>query len=202
MTPCILGTLIWPLWLLWGFDQTVPLLLTLGLFYCCAKLIASLPAQEQASMIPAACILLTTAYVSFYNSGHRMTFNAIAVSAGFIGLPGFCIVRSIILIFCHTYAPFMVSHLLGSWIALTRNNGPAALRTLLNYFNLALTVRIVASQVGLIMLRRHLMIWNVFAPKFIYDAMILFLIHVLSFVLYGACACWLTPVTPNAMKPQ
>lgn len=49
------------------------------------------------------CLLVLSGFLGFFNTGHRMTFRAIPIAAGFIGLPGFHAIFSFVLVFFHTY---------------------------------------------------------------------------------------------------
>jgi len=146
------------------------------------------------SELSVGAMVVLVGFAMFFTTGHRMTFNAVPVSAAFVGLLKFDINLSPMLVFLHTYCSFILAFCaLPAAVVVTttakggsgdRNAAPPVLlvrlvRVMASVL-VAASLRYVASEVALIILRRHLMVWSVFAPKYLYDGMAMLLLHGLA----------------------
>lgn len=102
------GTFFFPTFLLWGAEQAVQTALSFGLLLTSMRFCQRINVDEAG----VACLMVLGGFVGFYNLGHRMTFTAIPVAAGFLGLQGFHAVHSIVLVFWHTFIVFVWAILL------------------------------------------------------------------------------------------
>ncbi|KAJ4802575.1 GPI ethanolamine phosphate transferase 3 [Rhynchospora pubera] len=126
----------------------------------------------------------------FYQTGHWCTFDGLRYGAAFIGFDEFKVVRQAILLFVDTFG---ISHILPIFslpFLVTIPNSSSSkgrdktviflnltqvylLYGLITAITTTFTVLCVAIQ------RRHLMVWGLFAPKYVFDAISLLLTDVL-----------------------
>lgn len=99
----LIGTFFFPTCLLWGASQAVPTILSVGLLLGTAEFSHHAKLDESGVV----CLMVLSGFVGFYNLGHRMTFNAIPISVGFLGLKGFHVVPSVLLVFSHIFIIFI-----------------------------------------------------------------------------------------------
>jgi hypothetical protein len=122
----------------------------------------------------------------FFCTGHRCSFDALHYTAAFVGFEGFSFARSGALLAANTFA----SHVLMAFglpllvfrpDAESRTRGELGLelgRVALGY-GLARALAAFVTTGTVALLRRHLMVWSIFAPKFVFDACSLLVIDVL-----------------------
>lgn len=130
--------------------------------------------------------LLACAY--FYSTGHAASVSALQMEAAYYGLADFHWLASSLLVFANTFAPLLLPAL-----ALPLLARLAALphpRLLLGWA-LVFVVRAACTTAFVYGARRHLMVWRVFAPKFLFDA---------TFLLVALAAALLAPAPRPAPK--
>jgi hypothetical protein len=119
----------------------------------------------------------------FFCTGHRCSFDALQYTAAFVGFEGFSFARSGALLAANTFA----SHVLMAFgLPLlvfrpdveSRELGLALGRVVLGY-GLARALAAFVTTGTVALLRRHLMVWSIFAPKFVFDACSLLVTDVL-----------------------
>jgi len=114
--------------------------------------------------------------VFFFATGHSNVFGSLRITAPYVGFEEFGYYRGVVMLALDSFC----AHLVGAWVATTR--GPQSTGALLAMYaaRAAVTTVFVAAQ------RRHLMVWRVFAPKFVFDASGLAAVVVFSAALAGA----------------
>ncbi|DAZ94731.1 TPA: hypothetical protein N0F65_012684 [Lagenidium giganteum] len=141
--------------------------------------------------VPTSFVLLWTSvvYQSFFLSGHQNTFTSLQNAAGFVGFDDFDFLFAGALLAFNTYGNYLV--LLAalplllfnfvskkSWQGL-RSQWWQAVLAIVAYFALNATVSTVFVGIQ----RRHLMVWAIFAPKYIFDGITLLVIEALLLLL-------------------
>jgi hypothetical protein len=146
--------------------------------------------------------LLSTRF--FYATGHANDFGTVAVGAGFVGATDFSYYFSGTLVAIHTFAAeLLLCVMLLAMAALTNwyapSTGELSVQSTFEHrlgqdwlwFLQLHMCRVVASSIMAFVLRRHLMVWAIFAPKYVFDVCKLlavntsmFLFRTLSWYLY------------------
>lgn len=170
--------------LLWGSENSLfSLLFCLYSLFLCRMGDAgrSSKAKERLSssfLLAVNCCLQSLFY--FFESGHYCDFSAVQFGAAFIGLQGFNYGMGAFLVLFHTFGSVVVSY---SVLVMTSSGRPSRLFCLFAWLfglNFGVTAVFVFFQ------RHHLMVWRVFAPKFVFDglfAIISQLLVALSFLV-------------------
>jgi phosphatidylinositol glycan class O len=111
----------------------------------------------------------------FFVTGHGSDFNMISVSAGFIGIEEFSFFASGFLVALHTFSAEWLSVLMicviSSLIAFRDSPNQPLFSSwqLISRFSLLHFCRVVFTTINVMIQRRHLMVWAIFAPKFVFD---------------------------------
>lgn len=132
------------------------------------------------------CYLVLFGFVQFFATGHQAVLSSIQWKTAFVGFPKLTYPFSPILVVLNTIGPFILSAaalpLLVFWnTAPTRRDGPTLplLSSLLvaSFGFLAYhTALTLSSALFAAHLRRHLMVWKVFAPRFMLSALTLLVV--------------------------
>ncbi|KAL0486692.1 GPI ethanolamine phosphate transferase 3 [Acrasis kona] len=101
----------------------------------------------------------------FFSMGNQNTVNTIQWNSGFVGIQETHLVFSGILVTCNTLAPKILYIISIPWI--NKNNS----RLYLIFHSIISLVNMINVTIQ----RRHLMVWAIFAPKFIFDQICLIL---------------------------
>ena len=97
----------------------------------------------------------------FFSSSHSQTFSSLQISAAFVGFDAFHLIPAGVMLACNTFAHlFMAS----AWVSV---RGWRACAVLLWLF----VVRLCCTMVNAMVNRRHLMVWEIFAPKYVFDGL-------------------------------
>ena len=107
----------------------------------------------------------------FFRTSHSQSFSSLQIAASFIGFDTFYLVPAGLLLALNTFC-----HLLTLAFLSSVDGGGAAELGLL----LVLCVRCVCTLCNAVVNRRHLMVWEIFAPKFVFDALSLVVWCVIS----------------------
>ncbi|XP_023541944.1 GPI ethanolamine phosphate transferase 3 [Cucurbita pepo subsp. pepo] len=125
----------------------------------------------------------------FFSSGHWCAFDGLRYGAAFIGFDEFVLVRQAILLTIDTFGfsvilpifglPFIVAKKYSSSQA-AKGENTLFMRLSQAYlmYGLIMAVPVTASILCVIIQRRHLMVWGLFAPKFVFDVVALILTDV------------------------
>ncbi|XP_044462236.1 GPI ethanolamine phosphate transferase 3 isoform X3 [Mangifera indica] len=128
----------------------------------------------------------------FFSTGHWCTFDGLRYGAAFIGFDDFVLVRQAILLTIDTFGfshilpvfglPFLVSNLVMSGRT-DQDRRLASMQLFLMYlmYGLIMATTVIATIICVTIQRRHLMVWGLFAPKFVFD--------VVGFILTDILIC-------------
>ncbi|CAI5715348.1 unnamed protein product [Peronospora destructor] len=120
-------------------------------------------------------------YQAFFTTGHANIFTSLQNAAGFVGYDIFHFYAAGVLLGLNTFGCFALAVLALPWLSLKRNSdGATAVLAFSGYFSLNALV----STVFVALQRRHLMVWAIFAPKFIFDGVVLLVTELLLILLY------------------
>lgn len=137
-------------------------------------------------------LFASVAYQSFFFTGHQNTFTSLQNAAGFVGFDDFNYYIAGALLGLNTFGNYALALLALPW--LVGSSGEAntvlgrwrvALLGVVGYF--ALTAAVSTAFVAL--QRRHLMVWAIFAPKFLFDAVALLVLEALALLLIVPIVC-------------
>ena len=104
----------------------------------------------------------------FHATGHRCQFSALQYNSAFVGFESFSWWRGAALLTLNTYASHVLSVLLV--VCLYSKQHVKKQGTALLAFGFAFSLRTIAVMACASLHARHLMVWGVFAPKFIFDS--------------------------------
>lgn len=143
------------------------------------------------------CTLALWGYILFFATGHQAVLSAIQWKTAFIGFPTLTYPFSPILVVLNTVGPFVLSAaavpLLTFWNVAPNFKGGDSMPVLSNLVTACLgfiiyhTTITLSSSIFAAYLRRHLMVWKVFAPRFMLSAMTLLIVDVTVLVI---CIGW------------
>lgn len=136
-------------------------------------------------------------YILFFATGHQAVLSAIQWKTAFIGFPVLTYPFSPILVILNTLGPFILSAaaipLLTFWNIAPNFKGGDSMPVLSNLLTACLSFMIyhttitLSSSIFAAYLRRHLMVWKVFAPRFMLSAMTLLITDITVLVI---CIGW------------
>jgi phosphatidylinositol glycan class O len=121
--------------------------------------------QKNTAVFTAAGFLWFAGIVIFYASNHKPEIGAVHVAAGFVGLE-YSFYFSLVLILLNTFAGYLWSVLGSVCIAERALDARQLLLVMASFW----AIRTWCSALNAIIQRRHLMVWAIFAPKFLFDA--------------------------------
>lgn len=143
------------------------------------------------------CTLALLGYIFFFATGHQAVLAAIQWKTAFVGFPVLTYPFSPVLVILNTLGPFMLSAaavpLLVFWNVAPTFKGGNSIPLLSNLLTACLafivyhTAITLSSAIFAAHLRRHLMVWKVFAPRFMLSAMTLLVVDVTILVV---CIGW------------
>ena len=106
----------------------------------------------------------------FFCSQHRLDFGSLQLEAGFVGLPYFHFYWAGAMLALNTFGPDLLA-LLALYTAVESAGGAGAdRRTAAGAVSLYRQVLVFVSCLTALVLRRHLMVWALFAPKLAFEA--------------------------------
>jgi phosphatidylinositol glycan class O len=152
---------------------------------------ASLP-QEQPTFTEIVPLALL-GHVAFFATGHQAVLATIQWKAAFVGFAEVVYPVSPMLVVLNTWGPFMLlalaAPLLATWNVSPTANGAApvladSLQTCLGFLLYYATLT-VSSAASAAWLRRHLMVWKVFAPRFMLAGVSLVLVDLAMLLAIG-----------------
>lgn len=151
------------------------------------------------STMPLAWVLLwsTMCYQSFFFTGHQNTFTSLQNAAGFVGFDDFSFYWAGALLSLNTFGcyllwllflPFALAHdeqHQSTASGIEKKAKVTSVMTLKHWWRAVFTVVLhfalnaTVSTAFVALQRRHLMVWAIFAPKFIFDAIALLVLELL-----------------------
>lgn len=126
----------------------------------------------------------------FFCTGHRCAFDALQYTAAFIGFDGFSFARSGALLAVNTFAahtlvafglPLLVFRPCAERVA--RADMRVTLGRVVLGYGLARALACLVTTGTVAVLRRHLMVWSIFAPKFVFDSCSLLVTDILLVII-------------------
>ncbi|RLN71970.1 hypothetical protein BBJ28_00013715 [Nothophytophthora sp. Chile5] len=130
----------------------------------------------------------SVSYQAFFTTGHANTFTSLQNAAGFVGFDSFHFYAAGALLGLNSFGCYALAVLALPWLQLalerSRSRSTQTPLAFLGYFalNALVSTLFVALQ------RRHLMVWAIFAPKFIFDAVALLVAEFLLLLLLSPFA--------------
>ncbi|KAH9256981.1 hypothetical protein BASA81_004802 [Batrachochytrium salamandrivorans] len=128
--------------------------------------------------------LALVAEVAFFASGHLCDFGALRITSPYVGFELFNYYRGVVMLSIDTFG----AHLIGLGLARA-----AAGRLGVQGFLLVFASRSLVTMWFVCFARRHLMVWAIFAPKFIFDAAGMLACCVFALLLELLCARFASP---------
>uniref|UniRef100_A0A7I4XSH3 GPI ethanolamine phosphate transferase 3 n=1 Tax=Haemonchus contortus TaxID=6289 RepID=A0A7I4XSH3_HAECO len=168
---CLVHTICWPLFLLLGDGLQPSLVAFLFILYACIHLC------DAAVLPPLFAILIP---LGFYLTGHSPTIPAIPWHAAFIGLPGNFPYRIVpaILVMSHIAMSAIIVPLV---IPLHPFTNAESLYSLVGFSAIPSLFSCIAATIH----KRHLMVWKIFAPRFIFESFLfIYFLCVSNLVLF------------------
>ena len=108
----------------------------------------------------------------FFSSQHRLDFGSLQLEAGFVGLPYFNYYYAGAMLALNTFGPDLLV-LLALYLALAskqEEEAQEARMTVAGAICLYRQAIVLVSSLTALVLRRHLMVWAIFAPKLAFEA--------------------------------
>lgn len=127
---------------------------------------------------------------AFFFTGHQNTFTSLQNAAGFVGLDAFQFHASGALLGLNTFGNYALGLLALPWVLAGQepSRPPAAWRSALLAFLASLALAAGVSTAFVALQRRHLMVWAIFAPKFLFDGVVLLVADALALLLLAPLA--------------
>ncbi|WKX88789.1 hypothetical protein Q1695_008428 [Nippostrongylus brasiliensis] len=167
---CLSHAACWPLFLLLGDGLQPSMVGFIFVLYACIQLC-------DAAVLPPIFSLLVP--FGFYFTGHSPTLTAIPWQAAFTGLPGNFPIRLL-------PAALVLTHIAASAIVVTLAVPFHPTTTAQSLYSLVTcsSVASLTSCIAAAILRRHLMVWKIFAPRFIFESFLfIYLLFVVNLTL-------------------
>lgn len=190
---CLLGTMIsmcqwvysrnkltgWPILLLWStvlaiVQRPFASVILLASPFC----IQLLTTGAQSSLLFRLSLLHFLGHHLFFVTGHQATFTSLPWKAAFVGFDEMNYYGGMILVTLSTMAGYIVSWI--GWFLVTEDGYTLNLLTMLQ------SIPTCLSAVLILVLRRHLMTWKIFAPRFLLQVLVQVGAHVAAIVLEKA----------------
>ena len=158
-----------------------PLLLVLGPVGCWSLLclggsmqaLRRLTSSSSSSSFPYLVTLSFLGRTFFFATGHHSQFNRLQYSAAFVGFEEFDFMVGGALLFLNTFGTELFTVLLLAHNVLSSSSSSSSSASLRKAFATLLHLsafKTLLTTLCVLLQRRHLMVWAIFAPKFIFDA--------------------------------
>ncbi|GMF64525.1 unnamed protein product [Phytophthora lilii] len=121
-------------------------------------------------------------YHTFFTTGHANTFTSLQNAAGFVGFDIFNFYAAGALLGLNTFGCFALAVLTLPWLNMRGQPHSGGVQTGLA-FSAYFSLNALVSTIFVAIQRRHLMVWAIFAPKFIFDGLVLLVIEFLLLLL-------------------
>ncbi|KAG3118293.1 hypothetical protein PI125_g3015 [Phytophthora idaei] len=122
-------------------------------------------------------------YQAFFTTGHANTFTSLQNAAGFVGFDTFNFYTAGALLGLNTFGCFALAVLALPWLNLKQQQPQSTGTSLLLAFSAYFSLNTLVSTLFVALQRRHLMVWAIFAPKFIFDGVVLLFTEFLLLLL-------------------
>ncbi|KRY76462.1 GPI ethanolamine phosphate transferase 3, partial [Trichinella pseudospiralis] len=192
---------------IWNFTLILTLLLGDGASFSmvCLLLISAILLRlnkEEHSILPVIIFMVELCFHFFYAFGHQPTFAAIPWDAAFVGVPGnfkYLWLQSL-LVMLNISASFVFVVLFLPMVVFTRDEHSFAMQVATSYaqgrncsmriftcnvlFLTVLGTKLFFCVLACALHRRHLMVWKIFAPKFIFETGLFFVTSVFMLIQF------------------
>ena len=125
---------------------------------------------------PHVCFLWFASLSLFFSSSHAQTFSSLQISAAFVGFEAFHLVPAGVMLAGNTFVHLWM---LSSWV------GGGGWRAGLGVLTL-FCARLCCTMGNAMVNRRHLMVWEIFAPKFVFDGLSTVVVAALVLLVHTA----------------
>ncbi|KAL7694449.1 putative GPI ethanolamine phosphate transferase 3 [Plasmopara halstedii] len=122
-------------------------------------------------------------YQAFFTSGHSNTFSSLQNAAGFVGFDEFNFYTAGALLGLNTFGCFAFAILALPWLDMQLCQPRHGKANSFLAFPLYFALNALVSTLFVALQRRHLMVWAIFAPKFIFDGVVLLVTELLLLIL-------------------
>ncbi|ETP43821.1 hypothetical protein F442_09512 [Phytophthora nicotianae P10297] len=122
-------------------------------------------------------------YQAFFTSGHANTFTSLQNAAGFVGFDTFNFYIAGALLGLNTFGCFALAVLALPWLNWRQHQPQSSGVNTLLAFPAYFSLNALVSTLFVALQRRHLMVWAIFAPKFIFDGVVLLVTESLLLLL-------------------
>ncbi|EGZ16906.1 hypothetical protein PHYSODRAFT_498987 [Phytophthora sojae] len=137
------------------------------------------------SITPWILLWASCSYQAFFTTGHANTFTSLQNAAGFVGFDVFNFYAAGALLGLNTFGCFALAVLALPWLALSRQQCRLGQERLALAFSAYFSLNALVSTLFVALQRRHLMVWAIFAPKFIFDGVVLLVTESLLLLLFA-----------------
>lgn len=117
----------------------------------------------------------------FFATGHQATFTSLPWKAAFVGFDEMNYYGGMVLVTLATVAGYIVTWF--GWLVLLSENPAAAQGQALHLMILLQSIPTFLSAIFIYVLKRHLMTWKIFAPRFLFQVLLQVSSHVAAIVL-------------------
>ncbi|KAL3656869.1 hypothetical protein V7S43_018210 [Phytophthora oleae] len=139
------------------------------------------------SITPWVLLWASFSYQAFFTTGHANTFTSLQNAAGFVGFDTFNFYVAGALLGLNTFGCLALAVLALPWLYLTQHQQESGGESqILLAFSAYFSLNALVSTLFVALQRRHLMVWAIFAPKFIYDGVVLLITEVLLLLLLAS----------------
>ncbi|XP_010549800.1 PREDICTED: GPI ethanolamine phosphate transferase 3 [Tarenaya hassleriana] len=115
----------------------------------------------------------------FFASGHWCAFDGLRYGAAFVGFDEFVLIRQAILLTIETFGFSIILSVFGLPLLMPLHSPTKRLFRMCMLYGLVNATTVTATILCVTIQRRHLMVWGLFAPKFVFDVVGLILTDVL-----------------------
>jgi hypothetical protein len=149
-------------------------------------------ATSPSSFFPAVALLWALfAWQYFFVTGHRCDLPSVQYEAGYYGFEEFSFATSVPLVFLNTFASFFLLTLVLPLLPLVHTSMNRKLSKSLSFFQCIVyylfyfALSTTASTLVAFLNRRHLMVWRIFAPTFLFYLLALSVCDTLILILFA-----------------
>ncbi|KAG0175166.1 mannose-ethanolamine phosphotransferase gpi13 [Apophysomyces sp. BC1015] len=136
-----------------------------------APYLIGLLAQDQSNLLIRLVLVHCLGHHIFFVTGHQVIFTSLPWKAAFIGFDDMNYYGGGILVLLSTLTGYILSWI-GWAVLLAENGGPQQRQPFVLLLALLQSIPTFLSAVFILVLRRHLMTWKIFAPRFLLQAIL------------------------------
>jgi phosphatidylinositol glycan class O len=153
--------------------------------------ILALFAEQNSSVLALSTLIWMLGMRLFNATGHDTVFSSLQMSSAFVGFEKFHFIRSGLMLFLNTFGCWLVV-LLGLAVIIFSGkvtSGAGQMLPMLTFFrsllaiSLLCSLRALLSMISAAIQRRHLMVWEIFAPKFVFECCAMLFVDVCLIII-------------------